>query len=143
LNGEVSPDGRWIAYDSNESGQFEIYVRPYPPVAGSRRWQASTGGGRQPVWARDGRALFYRDFAGAVMSVPISTATTFEPAAPRKVFDGAAFAGDGSSASGRTYDVAADGRFLMIKRATPDSGGPSLVVVQNWFEELDHLLPAR
>jgi serine/threonine-protein kinase len=143
LNGEVSPDGRWIAYDSNESGQFEIYVRPYPPVAGSRRWQASTGGGRQPVWARDGRALFYRDFAGAVMSVPIRTATTFEPAAPRKVFDGTAFAGDGSSGSGRTYDVAADGRFLMIKRATPDSGGPSLVVVQNWFEELDHLLPAR
>jgi serine/threonine-protein kinase len=143
LNGEVSPDGNWIAYDSNESGQFEIYLRPYPPATGSRRWQASTGGGKQPLWSRNGRELFYRDFTGAVMSVPIHVTPAFEPGAPRKILDGSGYAGDGSFASGRTYDVGADGRFLMIKRATSDPGGPSLVVVQNWFAELNRLVPAR
>jgi Tol biopolymer transport system component len=143
LNGEVSPDGNWIAYDSNESGQFEIYLRAYPPAAGNRRWQASAGGGRQPLWSRDGRELFYRDFTGAVMSVPISFTPAFEPGAPRKVLDGSAYAGGSSVASGRRYDVGADGRFLMIKQAKRDSSGPSLVVVQNWFEELNRLVPAR
>jgi serine/threonine-protein kinase len=143
LNGEVSPDGHWIAYDSNESGQFEIYIRPYPQTGGSRRWQASTGGGRQPVWAHDGRTLFYRDFSGAVMSVPIRFAPTFEPGTPVKVIDGAGYSGDGTLASGRTYDVGRDGRFLMIKRGAPDGNGLSLVVVQNWFEELNRLVPAR
>ncbi len=64
LTAEVSLDGKWIAYDSNESGQFEVYVRPYPNV-NDNRWQISQGGGRQPLWSRDGRELFYRDFTGA------------------------------------------------------------------------------
>ena len=143
LNGEVSPDGRWIAYDSNESGQFEIYVRSYPPATGSRRWQASTGGGRQPLWSRNGRELFYRDFSGAVMRVPISPGPSFEPGTPAQALDGGSYTGDGSMASGRTYDVGRDGRFLMIKRGVPDGNRLSLLVVQNWFEELERLIPAR
>ena len=57
-NGEVSPDGRWLAYESNESGQFEVFVRPFPDV-NKGRWQVSTGGGTQPLWARNGQELFY------------------------------------------------------------------------------------
>ena len=74
---EVSPDGRWLAYDSNESGQFEVYVRPYPD-ADKARWQVSVDGGRQPLWSRDGRELFYRDFSGAVMSVPYGPHARFQ-----------------------------------------------------------------
>ena len=65
-NGEISPDGRWLAYQSDESGQFEIYVRPFPDV-NSGRWQISTGGGTRPLWARRGRELFYVAPDGAVM----------------------------------------------------------------------------
>lgn len=73
-NGEISPDGRWLAYESNESRQFEIYVRPFPNVSGGR-WQISTGGGRQPVWARSGQEVFYLAPTGALMSVRVQRGT--------------------------------------------------------------------
>ena len=69
-NGEVSPDGRWLAYQSNDSGRAEIWVRPFADVNGGR-WQVSSGGGSQPLWSPDGRELFYRDLTGAVMRVAI------------------------------------------------------------------------
>jgi serine/threonine-protein kinase len=74
-NAEVSPDGRWLAYDSDESGKLEVYVRPFPTVDAGR-WQVSTGGGAQPVWARSGRELFYRS-GDAVLSVPIEASSSF------------------------------------------------------------------
>ena len=69
-NAAVAPDGRWLAYQSNESGRDEVYVRPFPNVD-SGRWQVSTGGGRTPVWARAQDRLFYRSSDGAVMTVPV------------------------------------------------------------------------
>ena len=85
-NAEVSPDGRWLAYDSDESGQFEVYVRPYPDTDRAR-WQVSVGGGKQPLWSRDGRELFYRDFAGTLLSVPVTGNPTFTAGRPQKILD--------------------------------------------------------
>jgi serine/threonine-protein kinase len=139
---EVSPDGRWVAYDSDESGQFEVYVRPYPDAYHGGRWQISSEGGRQPVWSRDGGELFYRDFAGAVMASPVTLDPTFVPGRAVKVFDGSAYIGGGAQGGGRTYDVSPDGsRFLMVKAGSADQAPASLVVVLNWFEELKRLVP--
>jgi len=134
---EVSPDGRWVAYDSDESGQFEVYVRPFPDAG--VRWQVSAAGGRQPVWSRDGRELFYRDFSGALLSVPI-TGPAFAPGRPTRLIEGGSYIGAGANGSGRTYDVSPDGsKFLMIRDDNQGTG--PLVVVVNWFEELTRLAP--
>ena len=141
LTAEVSPDGRWVAYDSDESGQFEVYVRPFPGADDGSRWQVSIAGGRQPLWSRDGRELFYRSFDGAVMSVAVTPGATFEAGRARRLFEGSAYSGGGSQGGGRTYDVAPDGkRFLMVK-LPPAGKAPELVVVLNWFEELGRLAP--
>jgi serine/threonine-protein kinase len=141
-NGEISPDGRWLAYQSNESGRDEVYVRPFPKVDGGR-WQVSTGGGTRPLWARNGRELFYFVEPGTVMAVPIRSGPTFAPDAPQAVFKGGPFGGF----AGRHYDVSPDGRrFLMLKneQATDDATPyRSLIVVQNWQEELKRLVPTR
>lgn len=140
---EVSSDGRWLVYDSNESGQFEIYVRPYPRVRDGR-WRVSDGGGRQPLWSRDGKELFYRDFSGALMVVPVTRGATLRFGPPVKLLDGVRYVGGGSGLSGRTYDVDPDGsRFLMIKRAVPSDTATSIVVTENWFQELQARLPNR
>jgi serine/threonine-protein kinase len=149
LNPEISPDGRWIAYQSDESGQVQIYVRPFPKVD-SGRSQISPEGGTRPAWARSGRELFYLDANELLTSVSVqTTATTFSAGTPRKVLDRRYYAG--STTRGfdlRAYDVSADGqRFLMIKDtapADPKSSAPaaSMVVVLNWFEELKAKVPA-
>jgi len=131
---EISPDGHWLAYQSNESNQNEIYVRPFP-MRGERRWPVSVGGGVKPLWARDGRELFYLT-GTSLMSVRVQTTPVFSAATPTKVFDGQYFAG----IVGRTYDVSLDGkRFLMIKRASTDTTATpaDMVVVLNWTEELE------
>ncbi len=74
-NGEISPDGRWLAYESNDSGQSQVYVRPFPDVNGGH-WQISTGGGTRPLWARNGQELFYLVPGGALMSVRVERGTT-------------------------------------------------------------------
>ena len=128
-NGRVSPDGRWIAYQSIEAGgQPEVFVQQFPGT--SRKWTVSTGGGTFPLWARDGRELYYRA-ADWMMAVRIESRPEFSMSVPQRLFqipNGPAFR--------RTslYDVAADGRFLMI---THESQNPSQInVVLNWFEEL-------
>jgi serine/threonine-protein kinase len=139
---DVSPDGRWIAYESDESGQSEIYVRPYPEAYAGGRWQISSGGGRQPLWSRDGREIFYRDFGGAMFAASVAHTPTFAPGPVVKLFENAHYFGSGSSLSGRTYDLSLDGsRFLMIKQQATGEA-PALVVVLNWFEELKRLVPA-
>jgi serine/threonine-protein kinase len=135
-NGEISPDGHWLAYQSNESGQFQIYVRPFPNVD-SGHWQISTNGGAKPAWAHSGRELFYEDALGAMTAVPVQTAPTFVPGNPTKLFDGRYLA----NLNARAYDVSRDGqRFLMIRRDNTTGGETSapagMVVVLNWFEEL-------
>jgi serine/threonine-protein kinase len=140
LNGEISPDGRWLAYESNESGRSEIYVRPFPNVA-SGRWQVSSGGGTRALWARNGQELFYVTLTGTLMSIRPEAGITWTAGPPAKLFEGPYYVG-GGGAAGRTYDVAPDGRFLMIKPAgTPDQVAATVIVVQNWTEELKRLVP--
>jgi eukaryotic-like serine/threonine-protein kinase len=148
LSAEVSPNGRWIAYDSDESGQPEIYVRPYPDASAGRRWPISTEGGRQPLWARNGSELFYRDYGGAMWAVPVTPGPTFTPGRAVKLFENDHYIGTGTGpfGSGRTFDLSHDGsRFLMIKEqaTTGDAAVPSLEVVLNWFEELKQLVPTE
>jgi serine/threonine-protein kinase len=140
-NPELSPDGRWIAYQSNESGREEIYVRPFPKVEAGR-WQVSTRGGTRPVWARNGRELFYLVGQGRVMAVPIQPGPAFVFGNPQVMFDGPYLAPQ----PGRTYDVSPDGKqFLMIKEGGIDqrSTPREIVVVLNWSEELKRLVPTR
>lgn len=140
LNARISPDGRWLAYQSDESGSPEIYVRPFPDV-NAGRWQVSTGGGRVPTWSGDGRELFYLVGDGTFMSAAIEPGPSFVSRTPVKLFSGNFYLGGGNSI-GRTYDVMPDGRrFLMIKA---DAGPPiAPVVVLHWTEELRRRLPTR
>jgi eukaryotic-like serine/threonine-protein kinase len=133
----ISPDGRYFAYQSAESGgRFAVYVRPYPNVS-QGRWQVSTEGGTAPVWSRTGRELFYLDESNTLMAVPVQTvASPFSYGTAAKVFD-TKYSGDFYS-----YDVAPDGRFLMMKESDAgDRAHPTrLVVVLNWNEELRRLV---
>jgi eukaryotic-like serine/threonine-protein kinase len=150
FDAEISPDGRWLAYHSNESGEFQVYVRPYPKVDAGRV-QISTNGGTRAAWARSGRELFYLDESGLLTSVSVQiNGATFTPGTPSKILSTRYYAG--STILGldlRAYDVAPDGqRFLMVKEAT-GSGQKStetpasMVVVLNWFNELKARLPAK
>jgi serine/threonine-protein kinase len=137
LNPELSPDGKWLAYESNQSGQNEIYVRPFPQV-NAGLWQISTSGGRQPAWSASGQELFYRSPDGALMGVSIVAEPRFAASGqPIRIVSDRYY----STGPYRTYDVSRDAkRFLMIK---PDESErqavASIVVVQNWLEELKRL----
>ena len=139
-NAEISPDGRWLVYQSNESGRAEIYVRPFPDV-GSGRWQISTDGGTRPVWARTGRELFYYIPPGTIMAVPIELRPSFDAGTPRALFT----ADYPAQLAHRPYDVSPDGqRFLMIKAVSGEAAPPpQLVVVQHFDDELRRLVPTR
>ncbi|MGE0814213.1 MAG: TolB family protein [Vicinamibacterales bacterium] len=141
-NGVVSPDGRWLAYQANDSGTVEIYVRPYPGVA-SGRWQVSTGGGTQPVWSRGGQELFYVAPTGALMRVGVERGTSWGATPPTAVLkDGAVLTlGEGP----RQYDVSPDGqRFLVLRDVpTPDAAPPQLIVIQHFDALLQRLVPEQ
>jgi serine/threonine-protein kinase len=141
--GAVSPDGRWIAYESLESGQIEVYVSPYPKTDGGR-WRVSRSGGRQAAWSRDARELFYRDYGGALIAVPVPPGPPFVPGEQVTILAAQTiYAGSGAAVTSRTYDVSPDGsRFLMIKVGNANTR-PSLIVVQNWSEELKVRVPGR
>jgi serine/threonine-protein kinase len=136
---EVSPDGRFVAYSSDESSTSEVYVRPFPNV-NDGKWQISTAGGSKPVWSPTGRELFYVDAGSMLQAVPVQTTPVFKPGNPTKLFEARNIA---TLASGRFYDVMRDGqKFVMIKELPPPPGqpttptGPSFVVILNWAEEL-------
>ena len=140
-SGIVSPDGRWLAYESNRSGVFEIYVRPLANVGGGQS-QVSTTGGTQPLWARSGKELFYVGADGALLRVPVeASGATWNAGTPMKLLERRYYTGPG-----RTYDVSPDGqRFLMIKAPGTDASDapPALIVVQHWDEELKRLVPTK
>jgi eukaryotic-like serine/threonine-protein kinase len=125
-----SPDGRWLTYISNESGQYEIYVQPYPGPGG--KWQISTEGGTEPAWNPNGRELFYRR-GDKMMAVDIATQPGFAAGKPRMLFEGRY---ELSPVQSDNYDVSPDGqRFLMLK-PTEQAAPTQINVVLNWSEEL-------
>ncbi len=143
---EFAPDGRWLAYASNESGRNEVYVQPYPGPG--PRQQVSTDGGTAPVWSRDGRELFYitADSVGGqaapmrMMRASVQLRPTFQVGPPRMLFEGKY----GATANVRGYDVAPDGRFLMVQqKERPTTTVSELVFVENWLTELEHRVPSQ
>lgn len=148
--GAFSPDGRWVAYQSNESGRHEIYLRafvpPAPPGSGGRASgapgresagprQVSTAGGILPVWRADGKELYFLNPAGAMMAAPITlTGAGVDPGAPVVLFPTHVYGRGGDSTGGRQYDVAPDGRFLI--NTVVDTSRSPITLVQNWSAEL-------
>ena len=135
----VSPDGRWIAYESNESGQPEIYVRPFPHVD-DNKWRVSRDGGTKPLWRSDGREIFYRD-GNSVMATSVETSAGFEVGDPELLFERLY-----QPVLIHDYDVAPDGqKFLMVKPVEAVQqgliAGQQIVIVLNWTEELKRLVP--
>ncbi len=158
--GRFSPDGRWVAYMSNESGRMEIYVRPFVPPASSGtasgavsgassgtasgtvsgaaapapsgQWQVSTAGGIYPSWRADGEALYYLGPGGAMMAAPITVrGTALEPGTPVALFPTQIYGGGVHNAQGRQYDVTRDGRFL-INTVLDDATATPITLILNW-----------
>jgi serine/threonine-protein kinase len=133
-----SPDGHLLAYVSDESGQFEIYVQPYPGPGG--KWQISTDGGAEPVWNPNGRELFYRS-GDKMMAVGIATQPSFVAGKPRMLFQGP-YVRNTPPNTIPFYDVSPDGqRFLMLKPSDQAAAPTQIDVVLNWFEELKRRVP--
>jgi serine/threonine protein kinase len=136
-NAQFSPDGRWIVYMSNESGRDEVYVQPFPGPGG--KWMISTGGGYYPLWARNGREIFFRS-EDKVMSVPVEMQPIFKAGTPRELFRNAGFIG--SYLGLGNYDVAPDGQhFLMIKEKEAPASSKELGIILNWSDELKRRVP--
>jgi len=129
-NPTFSPDGAWLAYESDESGRFEIYARPVTGTGG--KVQISIGGGDHPRWSRNGRQIVYRS-GKRMMAARVARGASFTVDRPRVLFEGE-FEGGGVTPS---YDIAPDGRFLMIEPSRDREPATSnLVVIDNWFAEL-------
>jgi Tol biopolymer transport system component len=122
----ISPDGKWLAYTSNESGPLGVFVTRFPAAGG--KWQVSTKGGTFPMWSRDGRELFYFDLDGALMAVPVKSGAEFEAGVPVRLFTPNASVG--GVGIGTFYDVAADGRFLVNLHV--ETTAPPAVVILDW-----------
>jgi eukaryotic-like serine/threonine-protein kinase len=143
--GQVSPDGKWLAYDSTESGQSQVYVRPFP--TGDSKWQISTGGGVSgffPRWRGDGHELFYMDAlnGGKLIAVDVKVnGTAFEAGAPKVLFDSGFANLGGERLATHAYAVTADGqRFLVPRPASTLVSQPSapIAVTLNWAEGIQH-----
>ncbi|MFY9530333.1 MAG: protein kinase [Candidatus Acidiferrales bacterium] len=132
-----SPDGHWLAYESDESGRVEVYVTPFPGPGG--KWQISTEGGTEAVWARNGRELFYRN-GDKMMAAAVETKPAFAAGKPKLLFEG--HYETSLYAFQPSYDVSPDGkRFLMVKASERESVATRINVVLNWFEELKRRVP--
>ncbi len=137
--GAFSPDGRWVAYQSNQSGRFEIYVHPFRPPGAKHtdsdsaavQWQVSTAGGVFPTWRPDGKEIYYIDPSGAMMAAPITVSgATFAAGTPVKLFQTRIVGGGLAAQRGRQYDVAPDGRFLI--NTVAESAAAPITLIQNW-----------
>jgi hypothetical protein len=133
-NGQFSPDGKWVAYASNETGKWEIYVTSFPEARG--KWQVSEGGGKQPRWRGDGKELFYLSLDGKIMAVPVQTGTKFDAGAPVKLFQ----------ATPRqpvpiydlfVYDVSRDGQRFLINTELKQAETQPMSIVLNWAAKLN------
>jgi serine/threonine-protein kinase len=139
-NAHVSPDGRWVAYQSDESGQAEIYIRSFPNID-QRKEPVSRGGGMEPLWGPSGSELFYRSLDGAMRAVAVRLMPDLAVGATTDLFPNRTYAGN--KVASWAYAVSPkDNRFLMLKEQTSAEALPIDVVV-NWFEELTRLAPTR
>lgn len=138
-NPAVSPDGRWLAYQSDETGRFEVYVRPFPDTRTMKR-QVSIGGGISPHWSRDGRELFLVDEKFDLIAVPVIAGLVFKVDRPRRLFNVERY-----SAAGNAFDIGPDGRrFIMTGPVSAVTQRPDeLIVVQNFFEDLKAKAPVK
>jgi Tol biopolymer transport system component len=138
--GQFSPDGKWVAYQSDESGQNEVYVRAFvepeeegeAPVSDAGQWQMSTAGGVFPTWSGDGKELFFISPAGDMMAVPIAVSDSgLKAGTPVALFQTHIVGGGTDDVQGRHYDVARDGRFL-INTVVEKESAPPITLIQNW-----------
>jgi serine/threonine-protein kinase len=130
----LSPDGRWLAYASDESGRFEVYVRPYPAV-NTGRWQVSASGGTEPQWSHSGRELFYRDATDGFIAAQVLPGPAFTAGRQTRLFSAQSFISDFTN---RVYAVLpGDSAFLFVRAVQAQDAASSLVLVRNWFQELE------
>ncbi|HYT32143.1 MAG TPA: hypothetical protein VEO37_06080, partial [Thermoanaerobaculia bacterium] len=122
-NSRFSPDGHWLAYDSDESGRQEVYVQAFPGPGG--KWQVSAAGGTNPRWRGDGKELFYLSLDNKIMAVPVETAPSFHAGAQAALFSV-------HPALGTAYDVSADGKRFLVNSLPADQGSPPLSLLVHW-----------
>jgi Tol biopolymer transport system component len=132
----ISPDGRWLAYSSNETGDYEVYVRPFPDTAGGR-WLVSSGGGREPAWGKDGREVYYITPGQELAVVRFAGYLPFRASAPTILFSTFGYVSSGEPG----YDVSPDGQHFLFIRPLESASG-QLIVVQNFFDELRKRVPS-
>lgn len=130
-DGRFSPDTRWVAYGSDETGREQVYVQSFP--TGQGKWQISTGGGGKPVWKRDGRELYYLSSDGYMMAVPVTIGEKFATSIPRRLF--AVSNGLQSFAAQYAVDKRAETFFIISRTASAERN--NLHVVLNWYPELN------
>ena len=127
-NGQISPDGKWLAYASDESGGWNIYVTTFPSAAG--KWQVSVGGGTEPRWRDDGKEMFYLDAKGMLTAVPISAGSTFSSGTPQPLFR-VRPRPPISNTDLFSYDVSKDGSRFIVNRYVKPSSVPPLDILLN------------
>ena len=131
--GQFSPDGRWVAYTSNESGKWEVHVAPFPGPGGN--WQISTTGGSEPRWRRDGKELFYMSADGKIMAVDVKDSSTFDAVAAKALFQ-THHREPISSTDLFSYDVSADGQHFLVNTDVAGSNSVTLNLILNWASDL-------
>jgi eukaryotic-like serine/threonine-protein kinase len=134
LNARFSPDARWVAYSSNEPGNWEVYVTSFPDA--NSKWQVSTAGGREPRWRRDGKELFYLSGQGTIMAAAVKTGgSSIEAGPPSSLFQ----AHTGQKVSTQevvSYDVTEDGKKFLVNTNVEEPSVAPLSIILNWASEM-------
>jgi len=133
-NAQFSPDGRWIAYASNETGNMEVFVSPFPAASG--KWQVSSGGGQEPKWRQDGKELFYLSADGKMMAVAVKMGASFEATSPVALFQ-THRRQPVSAQDVFSYDVTADGQRFLINTKVDEANAAPLSITLNWASEME------
>ncbi len=133
VEGQFSPDGRWVAYSSNESGRWQVYVAPFPGPGG--KYQISTGGGQQPRWRRDGKELFFLSRDRKLLAVPVKTGSVFEFGVPATLFETRAHE-PLTAEEFFTYDVSRDGQRFLINANAEQNDPHPVDIILNWTSQL-------